>query len=40
MSNEIRKSPIKFIVATVIILGTIAYLSFSGGRDKIGRAHV
>jgi cytochrome c-type biogenesis protein CcmE len=34
MPNEARKSPIKFIVATVIILGTIAYLSFSGGRDN------
>src|SRR5271167_4772594 len=34
MPNETRKSPIKFIVATVIILGTIAYLSFSGGRDN------
>jgi cytochrome c-type biogenesis protein CcmE len=34
MSNEMRKSPIKFVVATVIILGTIAYLSFSGGRDN------
>jgi len=34
MPNEARKSPVKFIVATVIILGTIAYLSFSGGRDN------
>src|SRR5258707_9546035 len=34
MPNEARKSPIKFIVAAVIILGTIAYLSFSGGRDN------
>src|SRR5260370_17670622 len=34
MPNEARKSPIKFIVATVIILGTIAYLSYSGGRDN------
>ena len=34
MPNEARKSPIKFIAATVIILGTIAYLSFSGGRDN------
>src|SRR5580692_12527608 len=34
MPNETRKSPIKFIVATVIILGTIAYLSFSGVRDN------
>ena len=34
MPNAARKSPIKFIVATVIILGTISYLSFSGGRDN------
>src|SRR3979490_987800 len=34
MPNEARKSPIKFIVATVISLGTIAFLSFSGGRDN------
>src|SRR3979409_2153892 len=34
MPNEARKSPIKFIIAAVIILGTIAYLSFSGGRDN------
>ena len=34
MSNEERKSPIKFVIAAVIILGTIAYLSFSGGRDN------
>src|SRR5215469_15552530 len=34
MPNEARKSPVKFIVAAVIILGTIAYLSFSGGRDN------
>src|SRR3954453_15528199 len=34
MPNETRNSPIRFIVAAVIILGTIAYLSFSGGRDN------
>jgi cytochrome c-type biogenesis protein CcmE len=34
MPTEARKSPIKFIVAAVIILGTVAYLSFSGGRDN------
>src|ERR1700740_2274771 len=34
MPSEARQSPIKFIVASVIILGTIAYLSFSGGRDN------
>src|SRR5947208_10557596 len=34
MSDQSRKSPMKFIVAALIILGTIAYLSFSGGRDN------
>jgi cytochrome c-type biogenesis protein CcmE len=34
MPNAARKSPIKFIVAAVIVLATIAYLSFSGGRDN------
>jgi cytochrome c-type biogenesis protein CcmE len=34
MPNVVRKSPIKFIVAVVIVLATIAYLSFSGGRDN------
>src|SRR5258708_170232 len=34
MPNQARKSPIKFIVATVIILGTIAYLAFTGVRDN------
>src|ERR1700735_443170 len=34
MANATRKSPIKFIVATVIIVATIAYLSFTGGRDN------
>ena len=34
MANATQKSPIKFIVATVIIVATIAYLSFTGGRDN------
>jgi cytochrome c-type biogenesis protein CcmE len=34
MANEARKSPLKIIVATVIILATVAYLAFTGGRDN------
>ena len=34
MANAPQKSPIKFIVATLIIVVTIAYLSFTGGRDN------
>jgi cytochrome c-type biogenesis protein CcmE len=34
MANATRKSPVKFIVATLIIVATIAYLSFTGGRDN------
>src|ERR1700734_2875477 len=34
MANPSQKSPIKFIVAAVIILATVAYLSFTGGRDN------
>ena len=34
MANAPQKSPIKFIVATLIIVATIAYLSFTGGRDN------
>jgi cytochrome c-type biogenesis protein CcmE len=34
MANETKKSPVKFIVAAVIILATIGYLSFTGGRDN------
>src|ERR1700749_3256287 len=34
MPNATQKSPIKFIVATVIIVATVAYLSFTGGRDN------
>jgi cytochrome c-type biogenesis protein CcmE len=34
MANPTQKSPFKFIVAAIIILGTIGYLSFSGGRDN------
>lgn len=29
-----RKSPLKIIVATVLILGTVAYLAFTGVRDN------
>ena len=34
MANETRKSPLKIIVATVVILTTVAYLAFTGGRDN------
>jgi cytochrome c-type biogenesis protein CcmE len=34
MANASQKSPIKFIVATIIIVATVAYLSFTGGRDN------
>src|ERR1700730_7646257 len=34
MANEARKSPLKIIVATVVILATVAYLAFTGGRDN------
>src|ERR1700727_873460 len=32
MQNEARKSPIKIIVATVIILVTVTYLAYTGGQ--------
>jgi cytochrome c-type biogenesis protein CcmE len=32
MANKTRKSPIKIIVATVIILVTVGYLAFTGSR--------
>jgi cytochrome c-type biogenesis protein CcmE len=34
MANATNKSPIKIIAAAVIILATVAYLSFTGGRDN------
>jgi cytochrome c-type biogenesis protein CcmE len=34
MANEAQKSPIKIIVATVVILATVGYLAFTGGRDN------
>jgi cytochrome c-type biogenesis protein CcmE len=34
MANEARKSPTKIIIATVVILATVAYLAFTGGRDN------
>jgi cytochrome c-type biogenesis protein CcmE len=34
MANELRKNPTKIIVATVIVLATVAYLAFSGARDN------
>ena len=34
MANATQKSPIKIIAAAVIILATVAYLSFTGGRDN------
>ena len=32
MPNQARKSPIKIIVATAIILVTVAYLAYTGGQ--------
>jgi cytochrome c-type biogenesis protein CcmE len=34
MADATHKSPIKIIAAAVIILATVAYLSFTGGRDN------
>jgi cytochrome c-type biogenesis protein CcmE len=34
MPNESRKNPIKIILASTIILATVAYLAFTGGRDN------
>ncbi|HEY0161619.1 MAG TPA: cytochrome c maturation protein CcmE [Edaphobacter sp.] len=34
MSTPDRKSPLKIIVATVLILGTVAYLAVTGVRDN------
>ena len=34
MSNETHKSPLKIIIATVVILATVAYLAFTGVRDN------
>jgi cytochrome c-type biogenesis protein CcmE len=34
MANAAQKSPVKIIAAAVIILATVAYLSFTGGRDN------
>ena len=34
MPNESQKSPVKIIIATLIILSTVAYLAFTGGRDN------
>jgi cytochrome c-type biogenesis protein CcmE len=34
MANEIRKSPTKIIVATVVILATVAYLAITGASDN------
>jgi cytochrome c-type biogenesis protein CcmE len=34
MPNEPQKSPIKIIVASLVILATVAYLAFTGGRDN------
>jgi len=34
MPNPDRKSPLKIIVATVLILGTVAYLAITGVRDN------
>jgi cytochrome c-type biogenesis protein CcmE len=34
MLNEAQKSPLKIIIATVVILVTVAYLAFTGVRDN------
>lgn len=34
MPNPDRKSPLKIIVATLLILGTVGYLAFTGVRDN------
>ena len=34
MPNESRRNPIKIILASTIILATVAYLAFTGGRDN------
>jgi cytochrome c-type biogenesis protein CcmE len=34
MSSPDRKSPLKIIIATVLILGTVAYLAVTGVRDN------
>jgi cytochrome c-type biogenesis protein CcmE len=34
MPNPTSKSPLKIIVATVLILGTVAYLAITGVRDN------
>ena len=34
MAQANQKSPVKFIVAAAIVVATIAYLSFTGGRDN------
>ena len=34
MSTPTQKSPLKIIIATVIILATVAYLAFTGVRDN------
>jgi cytochrome c-type biogenesis protein CcmE len=34
MANQAQKSPLKIIVATVVILATVGYLAFTGGRDN------
>ncbi|MGD0442533.1 MAG: cytochrome c maturation protein CcmE [Edaphobacter sp.] len=34
MANAAQKSPAKIIIATVIVLATVGYLAFTGGRDN------
>jgi len=34
MPNDSPKSPVKIIIATLIILSTVGYLAFTGGRDN------
>jgi cytochrome c-type biogenesis protein CcmE len=34
MPSQARKNPIKIVVATVVILATVAYLAFTGANDN------
>jgi cytochrome c-type biogenesis protein CcmE len=34
MPNDAQKNPLKIIIATVIILATVAYLALTGARDN------
>jgi cytochrome c-type biogenesis protein CcmE len=34
MEDKNKKSPVKIVIATVVVLATVAYLAFTGGRDN------